>query len=375
MRLFDAAIAGGNAFGYNGPEEQAYDQEFAAWMGGGFADGVNSGTNAVFLALAALELPAGSEVVIPPITDPGGSAPVAILNCIPVQADSAPGMYNMGPEQLEAVVTERTRAVVVAHIAGMPVDMDGIMAVARKYDLRVVEDCAQAHGARLNGRLVGTFGDIAAFSTMFGKHMVTGGQGGVVYTRNEALHWCGRRYADRGKPFNLTGTTNVVPGLNMNLNDLAAAIGREQLRKLPGIVARRRAVAEAIRQGISNLRSVSLMREAEGAAPSYWFLPVRVDAQALSVDKDTFAAAVAAEGIPAVPSYRFIPAELAWFRKHAEASTPWLYRGKLNTNPDLTNVLATVGSHFNIQIHEGFDTQAVDDTVAALVKVAAAYRR
>ena len=116
------------------------------------------------------------------------------------------------------------------------------------------------------------------------------------------------------------------------------------------------------------------MREVAGADSSYWFLPVRVDVEALTVDKDTFAEAVAAEGIPVMKSYRHIPSELAWFRNHAETPMPWLCRGRLNTSPDLTHVLATVDSHFNIQIHEGFDARAVEDTVAALTKVELAYR-
>ena len=263
---------------------------------------------------------------------------------------------------------------VVAHIAGQPADMEGICAVARRHDLRVVEDCAQAHGARIGGRLVGTFGDIAAFSTMFGKHMATAGQGGVVYTRDEALHMQGRRCADRGKPFGLEGTTNVIPALNMNLNDLAAAVGRVQLEKLPAIVERRRAVAEAIRRGVADLEAVSLMAEIPGAASSYWFLPMRVDPERLTVSKDDFAMAVAKEGIPVMPSYGHFPADLAWWQGHAGAKTPWLYRGRLDTAPDLTRARRTVETHFNLQMHEGFDDRMVADTVEALARVAAAYR-
>ena len=374
-RLFDRAIESGNAFGYNGPEEQAFEKKFAAWMGGGFADGVNSGTNAVFAALGALQLPAGSEVIVPPFSDPGGVMPVAVLNGIPVVADAAPDAFNMGPEQVEAVVTRRTRAILVAHIGGYPADMDGILRVARRHKLFVVEDCAQAQGARRHGRLVGTFGDIAAFSTMFGKHIATGGQGGVVYTRHADLHWKARRFADRGKPFNLESATNVVPALNLNLGDLGAAIGRVQLRRLPGIVARRRKVAAAIRRGLAKRKSVSLARELPDSAPSYWFLPIRVDPARLTVSKDAFARTLAAEGLPVIASYRYIAAESAWFRENATCPTPWLYKGRVNTRPILANALATLETHFLLMIHEGFDRQAVADTIQALAKIEAAYLR
>ncbi len=375
MRLFDQAIESGNAFGYNGPEEQGFEKEFAAYMGGGFADGVNSGTNAVFAALGALQLPAGSEVIVPPISDPGGVMPVAVLNGIPVVADAAPGSFNTGPRQVEALITRRTRAIVVAHIGGIPADMAGIMRVARRHKLPVVEDCAQAQGAVLKGQRVGTFGDIAAFSTMFGKHIATGGQGGIVFTRNEDLYWKARRFADRGKPFNLTGTNNVVPALNLNLGDLGAAIGRVQLRRLPGIVARRRKVAAAIHRGLARLEAVFPARECPDSESSYWFLPLRVDAARLTVSKDDFAQALAAEGIPVAPSYRHIPSEGAWFRANSSCPTPWMYKGRVNTRPVLDNILGVVESHFLIMIHEAFDRTAVADTVRALAKVEKAYLR
>ena len=167
------------------PQELAYEQEFAAYMGGGYVDMVNSGTTAVFAAVGALQLPAGSEVIVPPITDPGGAMPVALLNLVPVVADAAPGTFNAGAAEIEAVITSRTSGIVIAHIAGEPCDMAAIMAVADKHNLPVIEDCAQAHGARFNGQLVGTFGAIAAVSTMSGKHHATGPQGGVVFSKDE----------------------------------------------------------------------------------------------------------------------------------------------------------------------------------------------
>jgi dTDP-4-amino-4,6-dideoxygalactose transaminase len=153
------------------------------------------------------------------------------------------GSYNSGPEQIEALISPLTSAILVAHIAGEPVDMTGILAVARKHNLPVVEDCAQAHGAKINGQMVGTFGDIGAFSTMSGKHHCTGSQGGVVFTKQESLYHEIRRNSDRGKPFFLpTGSSNPVASLNLNLNDIAATIGRIQLKKLPDINARRQIV-------------------------------------------------------------------------------------------------------------------------------------
>ena len=239
--LFDAAIASGGAFGYNGPTEQAYCEEFAEFMGGGYADAVNSGSSAIYVALRALDLEPFTEVIVSPITDCGGMMPIALINCIPVIADAAPGCYNTGPEQIEELVSPLTSAIVVAHIGGEPADIEAIMEIARKNSIPVVEDCAQAPGARMNGKLLGTFGDIAAFSTMYGKHFITGGQGGIVYTKSEELYKKARQASDRGKPFGLPGgATNCVASLNLNLNDLAAAIGRVQIKRLPETVQRRK---------------------------------------------------------------------------------------------------------------------------------------
>jgi len=376
VRLFDKSIRTGQVFGYGGAEEQAFEREFAKTLGGGFADGVNGGTSAVYAALGALQLEAGSEVVVPPITDPGGVMPVAMLNCVPIFADADPRTYHMSAESLAAVITPRTRAVVVAHIAGEPADMDAILRVTRRHGLRVIEDCAQAHGTRYKGRLVGTFGDIAAFSTMSGKHMATGAQGGVVYTRNEELHWNGRRFADRGKPFGLTPPPgNVMAGLNLNLNDLSAAIGRAQLRRLPAIVRRRHDVGEAIKAGLAGVDGVKLGWQPPGSYCTYWFLRVALTLDRFTVSKAQFVQALAAEGIPAMVQYRHIQAEAPWFRERKQNWCPWLFRDRIRKEPRFPGAIAATDAQFNIPFHERYGKQETRDIVAALAKVASAYRR
>ena len=278
--LFDETIATGRAFGYGGPTEEAFCRQFADFMGGGYADAVSSGSSAIYVALRSLEIEPFTEVVVSPITDPGGIMPIALLNCIPVVADAEPGRYNTGPQQVEELISPLTSAVVVAHIGGEPVDVEAITAIAARHGVPVVEDCAQAHGATLNGRLVGSFGDVAAFSTMSGKHFNTGAQGGVVYTRDEALHGVSRRASDRGKPHLLPeGSSNQFASLNMNLNDLAAAIGQVQLRKLPGIVERRRVLVDGLTRLFdeADLQSISVPEQVDGAEASYWWWRLRVN--------------------------------------------------------------------------------------------------
>lgn len=380
MALFDQAVETGDPIGYNGPDEQAYEQAFAAWHGGGFADLVNSGTSALYVAIGGLELAPAGEVVTPPITDPGGAMPVALHNLVPVPADAVPGSFNTGAEQIAAVLTPHTRAIVVAHIAGEPAEMGPILELAAAKGLPVIEDCAQAHGARYGGQLVGTMGAVAAFSTMSGKHHATGPQGGVVYSMDEELAARCRRFADRGKPFGLTGRTNVRAGLNLNGSELAAAIGRVQLEKLEDIITNRRRVTARISSGLAACDGLFIGWEPESAESVYWFLRICVDADRFSQDKSAIAAAVAAEGIPINPSYRHLPSEAEWFLERKvfpPSDYPWGlsdYQGDRDAVFPCPNAVAATENHFIVSIHERWTDADADDAAQAMCKVADAYR-
>jgi len=381
--LFDRAIASGIAPGYNGDEEEGYCREFAAFMGGGHVDGVSSGTAGIYVALKALDLEPFTEVIVGAITDPGGMMPIPLLNLIPMVADTVPGGYNTGVEQVLELVSPRTSAIVVPHIGGEPADVGGIVAVAREQGIPVVEDCSQAHGARLKGRLLGSFGDAAVFSTMFGKHHSSGGQGGLVYTRDQGLYQAIRRASDRGKPFFLPeGSTNVVASLNLNLNDLAAAIGRVQLRKLPGQIRRRRAIVARISEGIRDLETVSVPPIIAGAEPSYWFLRLRFHAARARCDKGLFCQALSAEGLPIAPSYAgALVHRQDWFvnrRVFGKSGYPWAsqdYAGDRQRRFPTPNAVAAVEDHFNLHFHENWQDREIADAVAILSKVDSAFGR
>jgi perosamine synthetase len=379
--LFDQAIETGVAPGYNGESEQAYCEEFAAFMGGGYVDAVNSGTSGLYVALKALNLEPFSEVIVAAVTDPGGLMPVPLQNLIPIMADTAPDSYNTGPDQVAALISPLTSAIVVAHIAGEPADIAGIVEIAREHGLPVIEDCSQSHAATLHGKLVGTYGDIGVFSTMFGKHHSSGGQGGLVYTQDEALYHAVRRASDRGKPFFLPpGSTNAVASLNLNLNDLAAAIGRVQLRKLPDIVAARRAVVAGLAEGIAGLSTVAVPEQVEGADPTYWFLRLRFEAQAASCDKTTYCQALGAEGLSIAPDYRgALPHKMDWFvqrRVFGSSGYPWAspdYAGDPDRQFPCPNAEATMDCHFNLHFYESWGQDEIVDAVAIFAKIDRAY--
>ena len=378
VRLFDQSIESGNAISYNGPEEEAFGREFAAFMGGGFADGVNSGTNAVFTALRALELSPFSEVIVSAVTDPGGIMPIVLNSCIPVVADTAPGKYNTGPEEVAARITPQTSAIVVPHIGGEPADIKGIMEVADRHGLPVVEDCSQSHAASVDGRYVGTFGTYGAFSTMFGKHFCTGGQGGLVFSKTEDLYWRGRRAADRGKPFAIDNPQgNVLPALNCNMDELGAAIGRVQLKKLPSIVSARRAFVAVLREkGLSDLKAVAIPEVPAGHECTYWWWRLGIRLEALSCTREEYFDALRAEGVSVNPSYRAARPDLGpWFQNRA-VSHPWnnpLCKGDPCRDFPCPNADRAMEENFNLIVYESWGEEEAEMIVDAFRKLDAAF--
>lgn len=380
MRLFDNAITSGEPFGYNGPEEEAFCKEFADFLGGGYADGVNSGSNAVFTALRALQLKPFSEIIVNAVTDPGGMMPIVLNNCIPVIADTLPGRYNTGPEQIEARITPQTAAIVVPHIGGEPADIKGIMEIADKHGLPVVEDCAQAHGAKVDGQYVGTFGSYGAFSLMFGKHICTGGQGGMVFTKSEERYWSQRRAADRGKPFGIENPAgNVISAINCNMDELHAAIGRAQLKKLPKIVAgRRRFVELLMTRGLGELKTISVPRALPGTTSSYWWMRLQVDLERLNCSRETFFEAMTAEGVSLLASYKgAMPSTFPWFRDRAGCH-PWnnpLCQGDPCRDFPLPNVTDAMEKNFLLFIMESWEEEEADMLMEAFRKLDAAFAK
>jgi perosamine synthetase len=378
LRLMNQEIQEGGALVYGGPEEGAYCAAFVEFMGGGYADAVNSGTNAVYLALRALDLEPFTEVIVPPITDPGGCMPVAMLNCIPVPADTAPGSLNCSVEQIEAVLTERTSAIMVAHLAGHPVDMDPIIKLARARSIPIIEDCAQAHGARYKGRLVGTMGDVAAFSTMYGKHHATGAQGGVVYTRDPSIFVRAKQAADRGKPFGavISKPEYVTASLNFNQDELAMAIGRVQLAKLPQALVRRRAFAKAVGNGLKGVEGLHVVTESPDTESVHWFLMFQIDKTKLQCSNTEFAHALELEGIGGTSGgYPFFPTDHPWYTERVvfgSSGFPWenTDRPDLCREPfPLPNARAANRNCVRVDVHENLSVEDAGDLVNALRKL------
>jgi dTDP-4-amino-4,6-dideoxygalactose transaminase len=380
LAAVDRAIAEDKSFDrYDGVEVLAYEAEFAKWLGVRYATAVSTGTAAIHAALAPLHLEPGCEVVCSPITDPGAVAPVLWNQCIPVFADTAPDTFNVTAATIEAVLTDRTRAIVVGHITGEPCVMDEIVALAKRRGLPLVEDCAQAHGATYRGRMVGTFGSLSAFSMMSCKTHTSGGQGGMVATDDEALYWDAKRFADRGKPFNTPERTNIFLGMNYRMAELQAAVGRVQLRRVPAIVARRQAMGDRLAGHLANTAAFSLGAMPDGVASAYFFLRAKVDLPRLTADKEQLAKALTAEGVAASPTYTSLIYRQKWFADRStlgHSHLPWSLPGvpPISYDNACPNAERALAEHLFCSFHEGMDEEHIDAMGLAFQKVDRAYR-
>lgn len=351
--------------GYQGHFEEMYCSDFAASMGGGHADAVATGTAALFIALAALELPQGSEVIVSPITDPGTLSSIIMNGLVPCVADSAPGSYNAGPEQIFSRVTPHTRAIVIVHAAGRAADIGVIIDEAKVRDIKVVEDCAQAHGATWKGQPVGTFGDIAAFSTMYRKAHITGASGGVVFSKDKKLFHSALAHADRGKPrwrddFDDRDPSNYLfPALNFHTDEISCGIGIASLKRLEE--TRKRRLAYIAGLNVLNEQSRSCRPSEWSDQDSPFFYPVWFDNTALQTDKITFAKALRAEGIDLNPHYMYLVVDWPWLKPY------------LSDDADTPNARLVRDTSFNLYLNERYEQKEIVDTVNAIIKVERAY--
>jgi dTDP-4-amino-4,6-dideoxygalactose transaminase len=244
---------------WTGTECREFEKEFAAWTGSKYAVALANGTLALDVALKALNIGPGDEVVVTPRTFIASVSCVVNIGATPVFADVAAYSGNITAQSIEEVLTPATRAVICVHLAGWPCDMDPIMALAEKHGLKVIEDCAQAHGARYKGRSVGSIGHVGAWSFCQDKIMTTGGEGGMVTTNDEALWRSMWSFKDHGKSFEAVYERQHPPGFrwlhesfgtNWRMLEIQAVIGRIQLQRMTAWTSQRQSHSAALAQAM-----------------------------------------------------------------------------------------------------------------------------
>lgn len=276
-----------------GPESSALEEEFAGYCGVRYGVSVANGTVALQLALLAHDIGPGDEVITVSHTFIATVEAITAVGATPVLIDIDAATYTMDPALLEAAITSRTRAVIPAHVYGLPCDMDAISAVARRRDLVVIEDAAQAHGATYHGRRTGSLGHVACYSLYPSKNMGTIGEGGIIVTDDETLARRMRSLRSHGER---TRYMHEEPGHNMRLAEIPAAAARIQLRMLEGWNERRRQVATWYTSALAGL-PLTLPVEPAGREHVYHLYVVQVD------DRDTVRARLTDGGIGTAVHY------------------------------------------------------------------------
>jgi len=304
-----AVLRSGRVNYWTGDQGRLFEQEFAAFVGVKYGIALANGTLALEAALHALGVGAGDEVIVPARTFIATASSVVMCGATPVVADIELTSGNLTVASIDAARTARTKAVIVVHLGGWPCDMEEIVAYAEAHGLKVVEDCAQAHGAEVAGRRVGSFGHAAAFSFCQDKIISTGGEGGMLVTDDTQIWRRAWSLKDHGRDYDVIYHQEHSPGVrwyctgfgsNWRMTEMQAAIGRVQLQKLPQWLAARRRYAQMLTDGLRDVAGLEVPVPGEGVEPAWYrfYLLIDLDRLGDGWGQDRIIAEVAAAGVP-----------------------------------------------------------------------------
>ena len=354
---------------WTGQEGREFEKEFAVWCDSEYAIALGNGTLALDVALKAIGVGAGDEVITTSRTFLASASSIVTAGASPVFADVDLNSQNITAESIQEVLTEKTKAVIVVHLAGMPAEMDEIMALSEKHGFKVIEDCAQAHGARYKGRSVGTIGHIGAWSFCQDKIMTTGGEGGMVTTNDQELWSFMWSYKDHGKSYDAIYNRQHSPGFrwlhesfgtNWRMTEMQAAIGRIQLVRMKGWTEKRQLNAKAIDQATLDLtvvRNVHIPYYVEHAEYKH-YLFVQPEKLKKGWTRDRIVDAIVEKGIPA---YQGSCSEV--YLEKAFDNTPW------RPNKRLKNALELGDTSLMFLVHPTLTELEINETCRVLREV------
>ena len=291
-------------WGIGGSRKKEFEEKFASYQHAKYGVAVTSGTAALEVSLRALGIGCGDEVIVPPYTFMATVTTIFYVNAIPIFADIDPETYTLDPKSVETVISERTKAILPVHISGRPADMDGLLSIAKKYDLYILEDACQAWGSEWRGKRVGAIGDIGTFSFQSSKN-ITSGEGGMIVTNDDdlyakawSLHNCGRLL--KGPWYE-----HHLPGGNFRMTEFQAAILLVQLERFDEQTEKRMSNARYLNSKLSKIDGIKPLKDDERITRNAYHLYIfRFDPEAFGgISKSTFAEALQAEGIPVSVGY------------------------------------------------------------------------
>jgi perosamine synthetase len=305
----------GNWISSRGAFVDRFECEFAAYVGCEHAASVCNGTVALHLALLALGVGPGDQVIVPTFTYVASVNAIAYVGATPVFVDSRSDSWQMDPDDVRRKISPRTKAILAVHLYGQPVAMEAIVVIARQHGVAIVEDCAEAIGSRIASRHVGTFGDIATWS-FFGNKTITTGEGGMVTTNQRELDAVMRKLKGQGLAGDREYWHDVV-GYNYRMTNICAAIGVAQLPHANEFLSRKRAIAERYRSGLAGM-PLDVLWEQPGTTNSFWMNCIAVHDPAR---RDPLRARLGQDGIETRPTFH--PAHtMPMYARYASAPYP-----------------------------------------------------
>ena len=250
-----------------------FEEKFSEYIGVNYATTVSNGTVAIHLAMEALGIGAGDEVIVPTLTYIASVNGIKYSNAVPVFVDSLEN-YQMDFRKIEEKISSKTKAIMVVHLYGQMCDMDSIMAIAKKHNLLVIEDCAEAFGSKYKGQYAGTFGDISTFS-FFGNKTITTGEGGMVVSNSLEIIEKARHLKGQGLAKNREYWHDII-GYNYRMTNICAAIGLAQLERADEVIAKKRDIAFWYKENLKAL-PLEVLFEEEGTVNSFWMVTIKLE--------------------------------------------------------------------------------------------------
>ena len=302
-------IINGKVNYWTGPKGMEFEEMFREWTGAKMAISCTNGTAALHIGISSLGIGPGDEVIVPSYTFIASSFAVVQAGAIPVFCDVTDD-HTIDPAKIEALITPRTKGIVVVHLYGVVADMDPIMVIAKKHNLKVIEDCAQCIGGKFRDTYVGLVGDVGCYSFCQSKHFTTGGEGGMVITKDEDLGWECRSFRDHGYDvrtrMNMLALEEKLPyihrrvGFNYRMTEIQSIIGINEMKRFDNWnLPRRKKYAAMYDAAFAGLKGIKkLPYNDEVRQNSYWWYPIIIDDEVLDIDAAAFVKALQAKNIP-----------------------------------------------------------------------------
>jgi dTDP-4-amino-4,6-dideoxygalactose transaminase len=376
-KQLEAMLEQDSLFYWQGPQTRLLTERFRAVCPLRHVQTCSSGTAAIHIAVAAAGIGPGDEVITSPVTDIGSVIGVLYQQAVPVFADLGAATYNLDVADVQRRITPKTKAIIAVHLAGNPCDLDALKVLADRHKLILIEDCAQAWGARYRGRPIGGVGDFACFSLQDSKH-VTCGDGGIVGSGDERFGPLLQKFGDKGGDRRKWGGFDAF-ATNYRMSEPQAAVAAAQLTRLEAIAAKRARLGKVLTEKIAGLPGIVPHQvDAEDRAV-YWFYMLRIRPAALRCGRSAFVKALLAEGAPVTGGYIKVPLYgEPVFRKHAFFAGRWPVKEMGLTTMDFSRhrcpeAEAILATGIRVAISEHMTEEYITDVAAAIRKVVRHY--